>query len=325
MHYTTIALRSDTIQLTTPYYCFNDKNTCDFAFNTLKIAMASVISQPNNTLYISNIDWKIKKPLLRRAIHSLMTRHGKVLALFLLLIIISVTSCDAGWPAYNIILNCIASHAFLSFPSFVIYTQVIEIIALRRDGLRGQLWVIFEDIQAATAALQSLNGFTFFGKDLKLAYAKEKSDRIAKRDGTYVPKSKRIKRKQEEEKANAAVANIPTSEGTSADEPAADSSDDANKSSIPSVPPQQPAQQPSHILLANDLPLKCNEMMLAMLFQQVRELKTILLKKYGQSSAYIWFGFFALTDILFYRIVQHNATVRRFQGGSYSSQRFGFH
>ena len=40
--------------------------------------MASVISQPNNTLYVSNIDWKIKKPLLRRALYSLMTRHGKV-------------------------------------------------------------------------------------------------------------------------------------------------------------------------------------------------------------------------------------------------------
>ena len=64
---------------------------------------------------------------------------------------------------------------------------------MRRDGLRGQAFVIFEDVQAATAALQKEQGFTFFGKDLKLAYAKEKSDRIAKRDGTYVPKAKRIK------------------------------------------------------------------------------------------------------------------------------------
>jgi hypothetical protein len=38
----------------------------------------TVISTPNNTLYVSNIDWKIKKPLLRRALYALFTRHGKV-------------------------------------------------------------------------------------------------------------------------------------------------------------------------------------------------------------------------------------------------------
>ena len=36
------------------------------------------ISTPNNTLYVSNIDWKIKKPLLKRALYMLFTRHGKV-------------------------------------------------------------------------------------------------------------------------------------------------------------------------------------------------------------------------------------------------------
>lgn len=40
--------------------------------------MASTIATPNNTLYVKNVDWKIKKPLLRRALYSLFTRHGKV-------------------------------------------------------------------------------------------------------------------------------------------------------------------------------------------------------------------------------------------------------
>ena len=35
-----------------------------------------------------------------------------------------------------------------------------------------------------------------FGKDLMIQYAKEKSDRIAKREGTYVPKAKRQKTQQ---------------------------------------------------------------------------------------------------------------------------------
>ena len=36
------------------------------------------VLQPNATLYVSNIDWKIKKPLLTRALYSLFSRHGKV-------------------------------------------------------------------------------------------------------------------------------------------------------------------------------------------------------------------------------------------------------
>jgi U2 small nuclear ribonucleoprotein B'' len=38
----------------------------------------TMIVKPNPTLYISNIDWKIKKSLLKRALYSLFTRHGKV-------------------------------------------------------------------------------------------------------------------------------------------------------------------------------------------------------------------------------------------------------
>ena len=39
---------------------------------------SSSISQPNATLYISNVDWKIKKAVLKRALLSLLCRHGKV-------------------------------------------------------------------------------------------------------------------------------------------------------------------------------------------------------------------------------------------------------
>ncbi len=33
---------------------------------------------PVSTLYCSNIDWKIKKQVLRRSLHALFSRHGKV-------------------------------------------------------------------------------------------------------------------------------------------------------------------------------------------------------------------------------------------------------
>lgn len=178
--------------------------------------MASVISQPNNTLYVSNIDWKVKKPLLRRALYSLMTRHGKVL----------------------------------------------EIVALRKDGLRGQAFVVFEDVQAATTALQKEQGFTFFGKDLKLAYAREKSDRIAKRDGTYVPRAKRRKR----EDAGSSTVKADT---------------DSAIAPPLAAPPSAPQQQPTHILFAESLPSECNEMMLAMLFRQYAGFKEVRIPRAG--------------------------------------------
>ena len=156
---------------------------------------------------------------------------------------------------------------------------MLEIIALRKDGLRGQAFVVFDDVQAATAALQTEQGFTFFGKDLKLAYAKEKSDRISKRDGTFAPRAKRRKREVE---SAAAAGGDTTAE-------AAGNTETANSDSDAAVPPLSsgdstavvaasatpaPHQQPTHILFAESLPSECNEMMLAMLFRQVRTLYT---------------------------------------------------
>jgi U2 small nuclear ribonucleoprotein B'' len=54
--------------------------------------------------------------------------------------------------------------------------QVLDIITLRKDGLRGQAWVIMEDVQASTAALQAENGASFFGRELRIEYAKEVSN-----------------------------------------------------------------------------------------------------------------------------------------------------
>lgn len=133
-------------------------------------------------------------------------------------------------------------------------------IALRRDGLRGQAWVIFDDVQAATAALQTLNGFTLFGRDLQLAYANEASDRISKRDGTYVPKAKRKK-----------VAAAPAAQATTAPAQDVTAPPPANEDSAP----------PSHILFAQDLPSECNEMMLAMLFRQYAGFKEVRIPRQG--------------------------------------------
>ncbi|KAL7563077.1 hypothetical protein ACA910_022570 [Epithemia clementina (nom. ined.)] len=198
--------------------------------------------QPNATLYIKNIDWKVKKPLLKRAFYSLFSRHGKVL----------------------------------------------EVIVLRRDGLRGQAWVIMEDVQAATAALQAENGFTFFEKDLVIEYAREKSDRIARLDGTYVPKSKRQKiAKKDDDADNDSTPDEDTTKEESNNHATAidqeqqpsEGGDGASTSQV-QLDPQLDAP-PSKYLLTQNLPEECNEMMLGMLFRQYSGFKEVRMPRPG--------------------------------------------
>lgn len=126
--------------------------------------------------------------------------------------------------------------------------------------------MIFEDVKAATAALQQEQGFNFFGKDLKLAYAKEKSDRIAKRDGTYVPKAKRRK---PESASDATQATAQEQQQQQVPPPPADDDEEEEKAT------------PSHILFAKDLPSECNEMMLGMLFRQYAGFKEVRIPRAG--------------------------------------------
>jgi U2 small nuclear ribonucleoprotein B'' len=183
-----------------------------------------MIQDPKATLYVKNIDWKIKKGLLRRALYALFSRHGKV----------------------------------------------VEIVALRKDGLRGQAFVVMDSVQAATAALQAEQGFTFFGKDLVIDYAKETSDRIARRDGTYVPKAKRQK------KAADLSDNDPSdpapSQGAQEEQPAPPNAEEESESS---------GAPPSRYLLADGLPPECNNLMLEMLFRQYAGFKEVRMPRQG--------------------------------------------
>ncbi|KAL5121856.1 hypothetical protein ACEQ8H_000071 [Pleosporales sp. CAS-2024a] len=68
---------------------------------------------------------------------------------------------------------------------FATYGVVLDVVALKTMKMRGQAHIVFRDLDASTQAMRALQGFTFFGKDMNIAYAKTKSDTIAKLDGTY--------------------------------------------------------------------------------------------------------------------------------------------
>jgi U2 small nuclear ribonucleoprotein B'' len=200
------------------------------------------MNQPNATLYIKNIDWKIKKGLVKRALYALCARHGKVL----------------------------------------------EIIVLRKEGLRGQAFVIMEHVHAATAARQAEQGFSFFGKDLVIDYAHRKSDRIAQRDGDYVQKAKRQKTEavvveqdqQQQQQQQQEEEEEKEDDKEEVQEEAIDAASAAG-SAPENVVVLDAAAPPSQILLAQNLPTDCNEMMLGMLFQQYAGYKEVRLPRPG--------------------------------------------
>ncbi|KAF5104918.1 hypothetical protein DV451_000311 [Geotrichum candidum] len=105
----------------------------------IRPADAAISTPPNETLYLNNLNDKIKKPDLKIALYMLFSTYG----------------------------------------------QVISIIALKTPKMRGQAHVVFNSTAEATAALKALQGFEFFDKPIHIAYAKSKSDAIAKRDGTF--------------------------------------------------------------------------------------------------------------------------------------------
>jgi len=68
---------------------------------------------------------------------------------------------------------------------FSTYGPVLDVVALRTMKMRGQAHIVYRDIQTATQAMRSLQGFNFFGMDMQIQYAKTKSDTLAKLDGTF--------------------------------------------------------------------------------------------------------------------------------------------
>eukprot|EP00978_Attheya_sp_CCMP212_P026176 scaffold85663_cov45-Attheya_sp.AAC.4 len=225
---------------------------------------------PNATLYVSNLDWSIRKNKLKRALQTLFTRHGKVRP-------------SAHFRA-----------------SSSVTRVILEVVTLRKEGLRGQAWIIFESVDSATAALQAEQGFSFFGKPLKISFAKEKSDRLAKREGSFDPNVRRAQREAaaavKKQKLANGLAAIPAAAAAAAPESikmedhetvALPPSDVAATAVIPAAPVAAavaaPAESipPSNILFAQDLPSECNEMMLAMLFRQYAGYKEVRIPRAG--------------------------------------------
>uniref|UniRef100_A0A1A8GBQ7 Myeloid/lymphoid or mixed-lineage leukemia (Trithorax homolog), translocated to, 4 n=1 Tax=Nothobranchius korthausae TaxID=1143690 RepID=A0A1A8GBQ7_9TELE len=109
--------------------------------------------RPNHTIYINNINDKVKKEELKRSLYALFSQFG----------------------------------------------QIVDIVAMKTEKMRGQAFVIFKELTAATNALRQLQGFPFYNKPMRIQYAKTDSEVISKMKGTFSDKEKKKEKKREKE------------------------------------------------------------------------------------------------------------------------------
>mmetsp|Transcript_32355 Transcript_32355/g.50609 ORF Transcript_32355/g.50609 Transcript_32355/m.50609 type:complete len:246 (-) Transcript_32355:336-1073(-) len=153
------------------------------------------------------------------------------------------------------------------------FGPILDVVALKTAKMRGQAFVVFKDIGAASNALREMQGFPFFDRPLRIAYAKTKSDAVLKAEGTYEEdRNRRI----EKRKAMKAAVDAKNRQGGSGEPPEKraktdDSSDAPAAAPAPSPSPTgglKPQQAPPNkILFVENLPPSCNELALQTLFK----------------------------------------------------------
>jgi len=148
---------------------------------------------------------------------------------------------------------------------------------------RMEVFVVFRDISCATNALRGLQGFKLMGRELRIAFAKTKSDILALEDGTYKP---RIKLKRDEEKKPTNVVRQKTTQNLSM--PRSSSSTQRFAPPPGSGPSGGSGEQASNVLFVENLPSEVkNEKGLEMLFRQYPGFQEARLLVKGKNVAFI--------------------------------------
>lgn len=158
------------------------------------------------------------------------------------------------------------------------FGEILDIIAIKTVKMRGQAFIIFKDITSATNAFQSMQGFPFYDRPMRIAYARTESDVIARIKGTYVerPKSNRSEepKKRKKDKSGSRIGSF-------------------GQQTIPGpggIPQSALVDAaPNNILFLTCLPEETNEIMLTMLFQQFPGFKEVRLVPGRHDIAFVEF------------------------------------
>ena len=65
------------------------------------------------------------------------------------------------------------------YECFAQFGPVLDVVCMKTIKMRGQAFVVFKDVTAATNAIKGMQGFPFFGNEMHITFAKGKSDCVA--------------------------------------------------------------------------------------------------------------------------------------------------
>ncbi|QIW96778.1 hypothetical protein AMS68_002296 [Peltaster fructicola] len=68
---------------------------------------------------------------------------------------------------------------------FSTHGSVLDVTAMKTRRMRGQAHVLFRDVQTATQAMRACQGFDFFGREMRISYAKARSHTLQKMTGVF--------------------------------------------------------------------------------------------------------------------------------------------
>uniref|UniRef100_A0A2P2JI97 RRM domain-containing protein n=1 Tax=Rhizophora mucronata TaxID=61149 RepID=A0A2P2JI97_RHIMU len=217
---------------------------------------------PNQTIYIKNLNEKIKKEELKRALYCLFSQYGRIL----------------------------------------------DVVALKTPKLRGQAWVCFSELTAASNAVRQMQGFPLYDKPMRIQYAKSKSDCLAEAEGIYDPNAKKKKKQEEkaERKRRAEEVQHPaTANGATA------ASNGGPASFRRGTQGAEEAVPPNNILFIQNLPHETTSMMLQVLFQQYPGFREVRMIEAKPGIAFVEFeddvqSSMAMQSLQGFKITPHN-------------------
>ncbi|VDK43341.1 unnamed protein product [Anisakis simplex] len=149
------------------------------------------------------------------------------------------------------------------------FGQIIDILAFKTLRMRGQAHVIFKEISSATNALRAMQGFPFYDKPMRIQFAREDSDVIAKAKGTYVDRPKKHLLAKQATGEKRKKQTVPKESKKGRTEKTATTAKPAN------VAAEKTNNPPNKILFCTNLPEETTEQMLSLLFNPYPGLKDI--------------------------------------------------
>jgi len=87
------------------------------------------------------------------------------------------------------------------------YGKVLDVVAKKNLKAKGQAFVVFDTVEAATQAIKEVQGFSLHSKPMVLQYARTKSDATVKQFGT--PEEFELHKRRRMAEKGTSCSNIP--------------------------------------------------------------------------------------------------------------------